>query len=546
MGGSYKTKGRNYFPSHAPTWFSYTEDFAQGGRYKKPGMIKVAGIASKKLTGSRMDYHRGVLDNPEVIDHLKALAASAKASELAFLNKYGIKNFGNDWGGLIKTFTLLYSDRGAFERNLQLLTQVNNKEDTIYHYFVTHYGSYLRQAVEELVPQSGLAKGTTSIDAGMKKLMYDIIELSLVKMFNMRDAKTSNGRLETNWRNRDKLINSNQATEVKTLQNMLKMIQSFKNNDFLSGLNEVWDLENLVLDMINGTKNAKTSFIYDVHSSGKKGTIAEYFEHVFANEVNTQLNNIVIGNGGPLWMTFGAKANGKESGVKADVTQFRGDAKAAAALKIIDNTGPENSKRVNAIRKYKDWFEKFGNAKSEIVFISDKNYQINSKFNGFAAQTKVKLNNLSALFEEIGTLRGADIRSLIDFLANCGSNMLLGDRSNEIMDTIATQIGNFLFDDLEITGSPDVSRVHILSLSGFYVPLSVYFEGLIRAITETREEMSGFVNVNFHSAGPAGAASPWEGEEDFWTFRNIQLEDSYIDVHFMRNFAQFITSHVTF
>lgn len=543
---NYLNKGTSsYFPGDAPTYFSYTLDFATGGSRHNLGMIHVAGTAWKKLSGDRMAYHQTVLDNPEVIIHLKALAQGAKDSELAFLQKYGITMNGNDWGALIRTFTELYTSKDIFERNLQLLTQVEKGQTTIYHYFTSHFGGYLRDAVDKLVPQSGLVKGTTAMDAGMKTLMYDIIEEALKKMFSMTDAKFGNGYIETNWRNRDAAIEGSMAEELRALESLKSMISRFKNNQFLSGLNEIWDLENLVLDMINGTNNAKTKIVYDVHSSGKKGTVQEYFEQVLAGEVDRQLNGLTVGNQN-LWLTFGAKNGGTESGVKSDVTSTNVGAEAASELKLIDDNGKARSKRVNSIKNYKAWFDKWKEAEGDIVFISDKNYQIKSNFKGFAAQDGVTLRNLEALLSEVGTMGGDNITSLIDFLANCGKDMLLGARHSEVMDSIATQIGNFLFDDLEITvTAPGLNRIHILNLSGFYVPLSVYLEGLIDAIINTREDMKGFVNISFHAAGSDGAASPWHSKEDFNDFRDIQLDNSLIDVHFMRNFAQFITSHIS-
>lgn len=535
----------SYFPGDAPTYFSYTLDFATGGRRHNEGMIHVAGTVWKKLNGQRLDYHRGVLDNPEVIIHLRALAQSAKDAEIGFLQKYGITINGNNWGDLIKAFTILYTSEDVFEKNLQILTQVSKGQTEIYHYFTTHFGGYLRQAVDELVPNSGLAKGTTAMDVGMKKLMYDIIELALKKMFNMTDAKFYNGYIETNWRNRDKAIEGSMAEELQALKSLEGLISQFKNMQFLSGLNEVWDLENLVLDMINGTNNAKTKVVYDVHTSGKKGTVQEYFEQVFGKAVANQFNGLTVGSGN-AWIVFGAKNGGTESGTKSDVTMTNVGAQAAADLKLVDDQGMARSNRVNSIKNYRAWFKKWHQAQGDIVFISDKNYQIKSNFKGFAAQDKVTLRNLQALLLEVGTMGGKNIVSLIDFLANCGKDMLLGAQQGQVMDSIATQIGNFLFDDLEITGevSSGINRVHLLNLSGFYVPLSVYLEGLINAITETREEMKGFVNISFHAAGAEGAASPWTSKADFNIFRDIQLDNSYVDVHFMKNFANFITSHM--
>lgn len=543
----YLQTGPRYFPSHAPTWFSYTLDFAMGGSYYNHGMMKVGQIAQNKLTGARVDYHRTILDNPQVIDHLQVLASAAKKAELDFLNKYQINIPGNDWGGLIKAFTLLFSSQSAMEQNLRLIEQTLHrglKKDNRYIYFVTHFGSNVQTAAREVVAEY-ISTNTTMKD--FDKILDRVIEIALNKTFKQKTYVDSAGVIHTNdVTDEDK--NSMQADQAYI--DFLKQIQQFKNNPYFK--NTVLELLGVDKEFLKKTRKAqkgkyKQPTVKDAYRNGNiKGTIGEVFEVTFAQLATQNLvGSVENGDFGVAWHT--AWTGG--SGVKADVMSH--NISVEKEIVNIDGlatqTGEDDSNRANTIKNYRDWFNKMHDAYGDIIFISDKNYQIKSGFKGFEAQGKVTLNNLQALLAELGTMGGTNIRNLIDYLANCGEDMLLTNHADyEVLNSVAMQIGNFLFDDLEVTGSANINRIHLLNLSGFYMPLSVYLEGLINAVQTTREEIRSFVSVSFHPAGASGAASPWSGEEDFEAFRELQLNESYIDVHFMRNFAQFITSQVQF
>ena len=544
----YKQSGPRYFPSHAPTWFSYTLDFAMGGSYYNHGMVKVGQIAEKKLSGSRIDYHKGIFDNPKVIEHLQALANAAESAELAFLNKYGITIPGKDWGGLIQAFNLLFSSQEAMEQNLRIIEQTLHKdlniEDNTYHYFITHFSSNIQTAARKVVRNRVSANSTMEdFDA----MLDEVIELALRQTFNQSTYVDSNGVIHTN----DVKKEDKETMEVQQAYSSLQnQIDKFKNNPYFK--QQIAELLGVDASFLKKTAKAqrykkKQPAVKDGYRNGKiKGTIAEVFEYSFLDIATKQLvgqtsNGMMTLNWETIWSG--------DSGVKADVISH--NVSIGKQLVNIDQlttqAGENDSKRVNAINHYRAWFEKMKEARGEIVFVSDKNYQIKSGFRGFEAQGSVKLAHLAALLSATGSMGGTNIRNLIDYLANCGGDMLLTNSADKaVLDSIAAQIGNFLFDDLEITGATGINRIHLLNLSGIYLPLSVYFHGLIDAIQNTRTEVSNFVSVRFKPAGAGGAASPWQGEEDWRAFRETQLNNSTIDVHFMRNFAQFITSQVRF
>ena len=63
------------------------------------------------------------------------------------------------------------------------------------------------------------------------------------------------------------------------------------------------------------------------------------------------------------------------------------------------------------------------------------------------------------------------------------------------------------------------------------------------ALIEGEKELRGSVNITF-SASAENAARPWESIDDWTKFRNDRLDDTKLNIHFMRNFAEFITQQI--
>ena len=105
-------------------------------------------------------------------------------------------------------------------------------------------------------------------------------------------------------------------------------------------------------------------------------------------------------------------------------------------------------------------------------------------------------------------------------------------------------IGYYLFDHLEIhvgakASGPNV--VNLLNVSGMYIPLSVYLEGLLQKFKNIISDPSSFVGVTIHLGGPTSAPSEWT--EDTWKdFREQHEVESYLSYRLLRDIASFISS----
>ena len=541
--------GRAYFPRNAPTEWSYTTAFVA---HSNRGFITVGNRAKAKLDGVRVSEHKDAWSNPRIIEQLEAIRNAAQKEELAFISKYKIDIGDGSWGALIKAFSLIFMSEEAFKRNLQLLNQVKDGDSAIYHYFSSLLSSYIQKAARDVIGKKLSQLVKIDLKIVMNDLVDEILELGLRRMFSMVDKKTSSGYIETHYQKQKNI----QGTEIQVYKDLLRMIKEFMSTPFKKmvqeelGLTEDFIRETIRIKQLNkrapGQKGTGGSRRLPVLTStvvngNAKGSVQELFEKVFVSQGLSKLDGLTFGNG---FLTFRTGFKG----VKSDVIGSNlATAKGYVDISpLLSTSGKDKSNRVNQIKNSEKFFQHLRKAKGEIVFISDKNYQIKTTgFKGYMAQGNIKLTNLEALLNKVGY--SGDFSSLLDYLANCGQNMLFGSGNTaEILSGVATQIGHFLFDDLTITATPaGVNRVHLLNLSGFYMPLSVYMDALIHAVRSAEKETYKYVNTKFVGKGGLPSKGGWpNGTGDFESFRERRISESYLEVHFMKDIANFITSHV--
>ena len=545
----YLKAGKDFFPSHAPIWWSYTDDFASD----RPGFQKVGDIVRTKLNGEKADFHKNAWDNPEIINNIQVIYDAAVREEQAFIAKYQLNIGEGGWGDLIKAFTILFTSEAAFNRNLQLLNQVKEGDTAIYHNFTALLSSYVQSAARDIIWKRKDQLTKITIDKILPQLNDEIIEQALTNMFKMTDLQLKNGYIETNSDNQKKMP----GTEIHAFQDLLNKINLFMNTPFKQlVIDDLGLTSDFLKDTLGVLKRRKT---YPSTKKGDKlpvlkssikdgnirGSVQEHFEAIFGSEVGKQLDNMVIGHSSFLSMEIGVK------GIKPDVAIHNLTTTAAGKVpnlsSLYSNIGDDSSKRVNAINNAEDFFNKVKQCKGDIIFVSDKNYQIKANdFGGYLAQGNIKLRNLEALLTKVKY--PGDFTALLNYLSNSGKGMLLGSgNTGQILSGVATQIGHFLFDDLTITGpiaGGNVNRVHLLNLSGFYVPLSVYMGAILKEAKSTERQMSKLVNTKFVGKGelvtPRGKGWP-KGKSEFDTFREHRIQDSYLEIHFMKGVADFIT-----
>ena len=546
----YLKSGPSFFPSHAPIWWSYTSAFGNGSNHNQ-GFVTVGEIVKKKLEGTdgmRMSEYRNSWGNSALLNNIETILNAAKREEAAFIAKYHLNIDPNDWGSLIKGFTILFSSEAAFKRNAQLLSQVKSGESSIYHNFTAYLSSYVQTAARDVIDRQKTTLTRESLNTALPRLTDNIIELALKRMFQMTDLQLKGGYIETNSKKQQKL----EGTEIQAFQFLLNKIHEFMNSDFKELVKQDLGLtEQFLQDTLNvkknnitpGNKRKKLPLLKSSITNGNvRGSAQEHFENVFASLVGQELNMRI--NSGKTWINIETGYRGAKTDVLLHNLQATAKGYIPDIEQLYSTAGEDKSKRVNAINNSEKFFQNLHNAYGEIVFVSDKNYQIKQNFNGYSAQGDISLENLKSLLNKVHY--PGDVDKLYGYLSNCGSDMLLGiGKSSEVLRGVATYIGHFLFDDLTITGDlGGVNRVHLLNLSGFYMPLSVYLGAVLNAARSSEEDVSKYASAHFYGKGSPPQEKGWSGSGDFDKFRQTRLEESRVEIKFMSNIADFIMSKV--
>ena len=232
---------------------------------------------------------------------------------------------------------------------------------------------------------------------------------------------------------------------------------------------------------------------------------------------------------------------GQSNQMKADTLLFvgHGNINLDDYLQYVDRDTFGNQIRmqnVDALGRYLDNLE---NNVEHVIAISDKNYSITSHFDGINAQEKMNLQNAGLLLSQF---RVDQVPDLITYLANCGAGtMVQGPVEDAVRTELQSYIGYFLFDNLriEINGSARVNVVNLMNISGMYIPLSVYLEGVYNAIQDAASNPSSLVSVSISLGGPT-TQSEWT-PQTWGEFREEHETESFISYKILKGIADFIT-----
>ena len=280
-----------------------------------------------------------------------------------------------------------------------------------------------------------------------------------------------------------------------------------------------------VKDLQSGDKKNKTK---DKASDGKyeetemtsnyQGNALE----LITSTVTAMLGNVHTQNNG--LMIQGAHT-GQLNQMKADTMLFVGKAR-------IDTNKyfKEYKERIQAIKKAGTDSVRMQNAEALGEFLNKLE----------AAQEKMKLQDAGNMLSQFGV---DQVPELITYLANCGSGtMIQGAVNSAVRTELQSYIGYFLFDNLhiEIQGSaPSVNVVNLMNVSGLFIPLSVYLEGLYNSIQDAAQNPSSFVSVSISLGGPT-VQSVWT-EETWANFREEHETQSFLSYKILKNLASFIS-----
>ena len=534
----------NFYPHGKPSEYAYTEHFVDVGHDK----------SNKAFNNTRYPG----LDTPEgqnkiladVLANLDSLINGARAAELKFLADTGIDIFNMNGKDVFKAINEVLNSKDTFNRALQFLKQQSEgnykkETDATYREVSKYFGSYLDEAIQEQLKGIKAEQILTMNPAQIKDLINNIISKGLELSYTrVEDFVTSDGILRQRNGRGARIRDGEQRQQA--VSDMIAIIKELQGK---GAFKEFGNLFNLNQDTLAARKEGKISF---KRRKGNKYNNAQVDANYSGNalEVITSTVGAYLGNinitthsaGGDLHIV--GQHTGRWNNMKADTMLFvgRGDINIPDYLELVDNSiDGIRRQNVDALAKY---YNKLEENVSHVIAISDKNYSIKANLDrGISAQTKMNLADVGGLLADMGV---GQVSELIDYLANCGAAMVQGAVHAQVRTTLQSYIANFLFDNLEITGlehmhRPSVNVVNLMNVSGVYMPLSVYLEGIRDSIKQVSElTPASLVSVTISLKGPTAqriwTAGNWE------RFRQMREEQSTIEYKILKNLASFITN----
>ena len=523
-----------FYPHGKPGYYSYTKKFlAVGHDY---ALESYGNTIYPGLIGN----NKGAVVSKALIN-LQSIINAARTAELAFLTDTGIDLKDPNASNILRQMNRILNSQDTFERGMKYMKSMaasgkDIQKNEMYRDVSRYFGSYLVKTLKSHLRRFVSADIVKMSPGQIEQLINDIIGDALVETYKqVKDfVNEDRGKIRGKF---GKAKTKGEEKEVRAINDMIEVIKTlqgtgaFKKYGHLFGLT----LENLTeKDRRVGIKLKKSKFSGAHVDANFGGNILELITSVVAAEIG----NTNISNSG---LTITGMHTGQMNQMKADTMLFVGKGIINPA-DYMDFVNKEyDSVRMQNIDAMDRYLKKLNENLKHVIMISDKNYSITANFGGIAAQEKMDIGSAMGMLSRFGV---GNAMELLNYLANCGPSMVQGDVNGEVRTELQTMIAYFLFDHLEIKVSggraPGPNVVNVLNVSGIYIPLSVYLEGLYNSLKNAMGNPSSFVNVSISLGG--------ETEQPVWTagtwgaFRKSHETESFISYRILGGITQFLSN----
>lgn len=542
------TRGRksnsSFYPHGKPPTYAYTTHFMEVG-YDRLGLAQIntqyPGIDTIEGQTSHLN---------QALANLRSLIEGARGAETKFLADTGIDINNLNGKDIFKYINLIFNSRQTIDRGLQYMKQLskeNNKEQgETYREISNYFASYLDEAIKTELANVRRNQILAMTPEQVKQYINNIISRALTLSYErVKDFVGPDGTLRGKYgqyaKSKEGEVEIQAISDMINVVNKLRDSGAFKDFGDLFNLNQEtlykWRTGEITFKNRKGNKynNAKVASNYNANAlEVLTSTAAAELADINIHKTNSDFDLSIVG-----------KHTGRWNNMKADTLLFvgRGDINIPDYLPLVNNNiNGVRSQNIDALSKY---WDKLENNISHVIAISDKNYSITADFNdrGIQAQSKMNLQNAADMLTRFGV---GQVTELINYLANCGANMVQGEVHANVRTELQTHIAYYLFDHIEfhISGSKSsVNVVNLINVSGMYLPLSVYLEGLYNSLVNTINDFKSspaqFVSVSISLGGPIDQRIWTEGN---WNrFRALRESQSFIEYKILRNLSDFIT-----
>lgn len=494
-------------------------------------------LGLSKIGNKYQDYLSGLVSGNAIpnqhaigkaLGNLQGYVQQERAAEIAFLNEMGellgiqLDDTTTTWRLLIESFNKIFGTADVLKRNVtqlkSLYAQTSNKksEDVTRHLRDT----YLPQAIQSFMPIKSIRQITN-------KLMYQIMQKAVELMFSAKDVTDTDTKQEIQC--------------YQEIWNALSQLSS--SNALYRSLADQFNLKEYLINNLNTIKNTDKYTNYPDIKAVEQNSAGKVLETIEAAALSqlAQTKQIGIKSGDvTLLIDFMATGDTKQKADTFGMVMEQGTINAKNIMTGGKAT-KNNSYRLRSLERMEELLKQIGDKKAQLIFVSDKNYQIGNntyheQHGGFAAESPT----LSTLINYGPKFHIPNITNMVEYLASAGPGMIVED-TDVCLEVIRISIGNFLFDDLQITGPSDsgANRVHLLNLGNTYMPASVFLEATLQGLEGVgnfnKDEM---VQVDFEpSTTTAGSAttSNWDA------FKTERLK-SHINIHFLSGYTHFMST----
>ena len=528
--------GSNFYPSGKSSKYSYTQRFTIVGN-------DTAGQAKANTAYPGLSGNEERLVTTKALDNLQALINGARAAELAFLKDTGINLDNPNASNIFRNINKIFNSKETFERGMRYMKSISargedSEKEQMYREVSRYFGTYLNKTLSTDLKKFLKADIVNMSPDQIKNLINDIIGNALVmtyervKDFVDKDTGSIRGKF-------GKGESRGNEEEKQAINDMIQVVKELQSTGAFKEYGHLFNINADTLQQMTDRKDRR----YKVVLNKNKFTGAQIDTNFGGNilelitsTVAAKIGNINISNKG---LTITGMHTGQMNQMKADTMLFvaEGDVDTKSYLDLVDKEKYDSVRMQNieAMDKYLNQLE--SNIK-HVVMISDKNYSITADFGGFTAQSKMSLQDVGGMLGSFGV---NNVKELIDYLANCGDAMVQGQVNGEVRTKLQTMIGYFLFDHLnvKVNGSVGPNVVNLLNVSGIYIPLSAFLEGVYNSIKNVMSNPSSLVSLTISLGGPT-EGNVWT-EETWESFRESHETQSFISYKILKDIGDFVS-----
>lgn len=456
------------------------------------------------------------------IERLRIRAENEEKKELALMTSLtgSAPVGGKAQGEYIKAFNKLFSLKDIFYRNVGKIQKINDpRKGGAFVDITTRFPFYLRTEIQE--------RGIETLN---EEVLKEIVYNALIKMFSEKNSSKDQTQAYLELAH----VIEQMGREGPAVSEMLRTF-------FGSDLSKISaELREGAVDGLDSSKISKSLFFQGIRGN-KKGNVLELADRLVAEVIKKNFpknaNIEAIGTGA--------------SGMKTDnlISYFMTLTPEDVELLTQGGKG-DASVRMRNVERMRQFYERLAasQAQGTIMEISDKNYSLTSQAfaekKGFAAQTGFKLGHLDRFLHKM-EMSETERKSLIYLFANTDELLVGGTDDEAPCRFLATQIGHFLFDDLNMDNiAPNVNAVHVLNLDGVYIPLSVFLRAAYYAFSNLKDP-SLYVNVTFESnLNKREKETDGLDREDWDREFKKRLSEASVSIHFFGDFVNYIKANV--